>query len=308
MKKVIGIDIGATKTIGAIINQQGKILKEIRIDTNASLGPENLMNSISSIIEQLLKVEKKISAIGIGAAGSIDTETGKVFFASDNLPGWMGQDIKQPIEAQFNIPTFVDNDCNVAGLGEQWLGSARKAPSYVSLSLGTGVGAAVFVNGQLLHGAHHSGAELGHMIIHPNGRPCNCGLKGCLEQYCSGPSLVKAYQQISQKELADGYAFFEQVKQGDLFAKHVLEEFVNNLATACLSLFNIYDPELIVLSGGLIDTRDLWWSDFMDIISKSKLNDLFKLVVYPAQLGSKAALYGAAYLAFQNRDTFGKRV
>lgn len=297
MRYYLAFDIGGTKTIGAIVSDQGKIVEQLRIPTQPHLGPENLIQSLFEIVEQFIAKGYRIDAIGVGAAGRIDIHQGSVFYASDNIPGWTNQNIKQQLEEKFSIITFVDNDCNVAGLGEEWLGVAKQVSSYVSLSLGTGVGAAVKVNGKLLHGAHWSGGELGHMTLYPEGHPCNCGLKGCLEQYCSGPALVKTFNRIVQEDIKDGYEFFELVKSNHEVAVCVLNEFVKNLVTACVSLFNIYDPEVIIIGGGLIDTKEYWWDNFQEQLKASSLNDLFKLNVVQAQLGSLAAIYGAAYLA-----------
>ena len=255
MKKVIAFDIGGTKTLGAIVTESGEILERIRVATNPQFGPKNIIGSLFRIIRKFQEQGYQIDAIGIGAAGRININTGVVFYASDNIPNWTNQEIKKLVEQEFKIKTYVDNDCNVAGLGEEWLGAARNSKSYVSLSLGTGVGAAVKVNGKLLHGEHWSGAELGHMTIHPGGRECNCGLFGCLEQYCSGPSLVKTYNEMALEPISTGYEFFDLLNKNNECSRIVIEEFVRNLTYASVSLFNIYDPDLLIIGGGLIDNR-----------------------------------------------------
>lgn len=298
MKHVIAIDIGGTKTIGAIINENGKLLDSIRIPTNPKLGPENLMKSLFEIIEQL-RVTKEIDCIAIGSAGRINTDTGEVFFASDNIPGWTGVKIKEIVESKFKIKTVVDNDCKVTGLGEEWKGSAIGKKSYVCIALGTGIGAAVKLNGELIHGCHWSAGELGHMTLYPNGRQCNCGLKGCFEQYCSGTALVKIFNEKSENKISTGYEFFDLVKDKNEIASLVLDNFIDDLVIAILSLSNIYDPEVFILGGGLIDTKCYWWDKMIDKIKKSPLTSLFVPSIVPATLGSKAAIYGAAYLGFK---------
>lgn len=298
MKHVIAIDIGGTKTIGAILNEDGELLESIRIPTNPKLGPENLMKSLFEIIEQLVSI-RKIDCIAIGSAGRINTETGEVFFASDNIPGWTGVKIKEIVEAKFKIQTVVENDCKVTGLGEEWMGSAIGKKSYVCIALGTGIGAAVKLNGELIHGAHWSAGELGHMTLYPNGRQCNCGLKGCLEQYCSGTALVKIFNEKTTQTITTGYEFFDLVKDKNEVALSVLNDFIDDLVVAILSLSNIYDPEIIILGGGLIDTKCYWWNQMIEKVNQSPLTNLFVPQVVPATLGSKAALYGAAYLGFK---------
>lgn len=299
MKQVIGIDIGGTKTVGAIINEKKQILKELRIPTNPQHGPDNLIRSIEDIINELCN-EYSVDAIGIGSAGRINIDQGTVHFASDNIPGWTGVRIKEVIENKFKIPTFVENDCKVTGLGEEWNGAAKGVHSYVCVALGTGVGAAVKIDGNMLHGKDYSAGELGHMILYPNGRQCNCGLCGCVEQYLSGPSLVKSYNALSKCHVKTGYEFFELIQSNNKIAKLVLTQFVDDLVVFCQSIYNIYDPQMIIIGGGLVDTKQYWWDEFQNKIEHSPLSKILRINVVEAQLGSKAALYGAAYLALQN--------
>lgn len=303
MKYVIAIDIGGTKTIGALFDENSKIHKEIRIPTDSRLGPSQLIEKLKETIRQLLEYND-VSCISIGSAGRINVEVGSVFYASDNIPGWTNTEIKKIIEQEFKIHTIVENDCKVAGLGEEWQGSARGLDSYVCLVLGTGVGASVKVRGNLIHGSHWSAGELGHMTLYPNGRQCNCGLKGCLEQYCSGPSLVKRFNENRLDRIATGYDFFERVRNKDFDANKILDDFIDDLHTSVISLFNIYDPEKIIIGGGLVDTKDLWWDRFIALVEKSPINSLFKPVVEIATLGNKAGIYGAAYLGFQYINEF----
>lgn len=251
------------------------------------------------IISTLIK-EVKIDCIAIGSAGRINITDGSVFYSSDNLPGWTGTPIKSILEEEFNILTVVENDCKVAGLGEEWQGSAKGLDSYVALILGTGVGASVKLEGNLVHGAHYSAGELGHMTLYPNGRQCNCGLKGCLEQYCSGPSLVKRFNERSATQIESGYDFFDLVRSKNQTAVTLLDEFVDDIHTSIIPLCNIYDPEKVIIGGGLIDTKEIWWEKLMLKIESSPLNSLFTPVVVAATLGNKAGIYGAAYLGFNS--------
>lgn len=270
--------------------------KKTRKSTNPEGGRESILNTIDNIVEYFLE-NHTVEVISIASAGRINKDKGEVFYSSDNLPGWKGMKLKEYLTEKYNKKIIVDNDCNVTGLGEEWKGAAKDAKSYVLLALGTGVGAAVKVNGHLLYGSHWSGGELGHMTLFPNGRECNCGLRGCLEQYCSGPSLVKSYNKISPStSIKTGYEFFELVSKKDIFALQVLDEFAKNLSTAIVSLSNIYDPEVFIIGGGLIDTKDYWWDLMIKYIRESGINNILDPIVVPALLGSDAAYYGAAYM------------
>lgn len=302
MRHVIAIDIGGTKTIGSLFSEDKKVIKEIRFPTNPKLGPEKLLESLYAVIEELLKVEK-VDCISVGSAGRINIKTGEVFFASDNIPGWTGVKIKELLEKRYAIPTVVENDCKVAGYGEEWAGSAVGSQNYVCIALGTGVGAAVKCEGKMIHGSHWSAGELGHIVLHPNGRQCNCGLKGCVEQYCSGTGLVKIYNDLSDDKVETGYQFFDRVRNKEELALSVLDDFVDDLYNVCLTLYNSYDPDMIIIGGGLIDTKEYWWDKLIDKINSSPLASLFTPKIVPASLGNKAGIYGAAYLGFQSIDS-----
>lgn len=294
MKKAIAIDIGGTKTHGALIDEFGKLLKDIKIPTNPSLGADYLLNSLYEICENLM--ENDLCGIGVGSAGRINIEDGSVFYATDNIPGWTNVKIKQLLEERFQIPVKVDNDVNAAGLGEEWMGSGKGYNSYVCLTLGTGIGAAIKMNGELIHGAHHSAGEIGHMCLYPDGRACNCGLNGCFEQYCSGTAITKKYNELSENKIRDGKEFFHRLQKDDKLCKKIMEEFIHDLSTALISLCNIYDPEVFIIGGGLIETKEFWWDDMIKNIQASALSNVFKIKILPARLGNLAGLYGAASL------------
>lgn len=306
MKKVIAIDIGGTKTHGAIIDETGAMLCDIKIATNPKLGKDILIQSLFTIVDKL-KSSEDIEAIGVGCAGRINMNNGEVYFGTDNIPDWTGVNLKLLLMNRFNLPVFIDNDVNVAGPGEEWLGVAKGYDSYVTIALGTGIGASIKVNGSLLRGEHWSAGELGHMILHPHGRPCNCGLHGCLEQYCSGPALVKRYNCLNKThQVNDGYELFQQIKKENPIAEQVLQEFIDDLSIALCSIVNMYDPEIIVIGGGLIDTKEYWWNELMEKINESKLANIFSPKIVSAKLGNLAGLYGAAYLTFEYIETLSK--
>lgn len=298
MKHVIAIDIGGTKTIGSLFDENKNILEEKRFPTNPKAGPENLLNALFNVIDELVS-KYAVDCISVGSAGRININDGSVFFASDNIPGWTGVKIKEILEERYHILTVVENDCKVAGYGEEWNGAAQGLDNYICITLGTGVGAAVKAEGKMIHGSHYSAGELGHIILHPNGRQCNCGLKGCVEQYCSGTALTKIYNEKSDSKIETGYDYFERVKAKEPLALEVLADFVDDLFNVILTLTNSYDPDRIIIGGGLIDTREYWWDQLMEKIAASPISKLFQVDVVPAALGNKAGIYGAAYLGFK---------
>lgn len=300
MKTVISLDVGGTKTLGALINSRGDKLREFKTATNPQQGRDGLIESLEKVIDTLL-TDSSAEAIAIGSAGRINFETGAVYYATNNLPDWTDFKLKEYFEKKYNLPVIVDNDVNVAGLGEEWLGNAQNVSSYVCITLGTGIAAAIKLGNTFIRGHHWSAGEVGHMLLHPEGRQCNCGLKGCFEQYCSGTALFKIYNELSKNSsINSGRDFFELIKKRDMVALSVLNGFKQNLANALVSLANVYDPEVFILGGGLIETKEYWWDDLIKLIENSALaKNVFTPVVIPAKLGNDAGIYGAAFLAFK---------
>ncbi|CAH0119233.1 Glucokinase [Paenibacillus sp. CECT 9249] len=294
----IGIDIGGTKIVGGIVDEQGNMIRSVERATEAEKGKAYLLENLERLTEELL-AETSADAIGIGSAGRIDVHEGTVYYATPNLPDWTGVRLKQHMVDRFGIPTAVDNDVNAAGIGEMWLGAGKRYSSVVCLTLGTGVAAAVFVNREIVRGHHWSAGEIGHMILYPKGKRCNCGQWGCMEQYCSGTALFKTYNEICGKHaVSSGKQFFALLQSGDGIARQVLDAFTDDLAIAMVSLCNIYDPEVFIIGGGLIETQSYWWDAMLEKIGRYANEAVRRPVVLPARFKNQAGLLGAAKLAF----------
>lgn len=191
---LLGIDIGGTKIAGGIVAAEtGAASLVRRISTEAQQGGAVVRDRALALAQELL-AEAAVqgispTAIGVGAGGQIDPVSGVVLSATDVLPGWTGIRIKEAFETAFSLPTSVDNDVNALAAGESRFGAGRGFPNLVYLALGTGVGGAVLVHGSLYHSRTGVSAELGHLLLYPDGLPCTCGGRGCLEQYVCGPTL-----------------------------------------------------------------------------------------------------------------------
>ena len=298
MKHAAAIDVGGTKILGALVDEEGNVKKEIRIPSDFELGGLHIMEKIFELVDELAKLEK-IDAVGIGIGGRIDVEKGIINWGVKPVPHWFGLKVKEMTENRYHVPCAVDNDVKVAGYGEQWKKKKKGLDSYVCITLGTGVGGAVCIDGKMLHGKHWSGGEIGHYILYPNGRPCTCGFQGCVEQYLSGTALVKIYNDRAPEKVKTGYEFFERVREKEAFALEVLDQFVENLSVFLNSLCNTYDPERFIIGGGLIDTKEFWWDKLLKIMSSSPINQVYSPEIVPALLGNKAGYYGSAYIAFR---------
>lgn len=294
MQKVIGIDIGGTKINACLIDEKGNIVERHMLDTEASKGRDVVLNNIKKAINALSY--KDARAIGIGTPGFIDSKNGIITFAG-NINGWTGFNLKEALEEYINLPVFVENDANIALIAEKWLGACKDAENVVMITLGTGLGGAIITkDGGLLQGAHFQGAELGHMMLYPGGNYCTCGQYGCAEAYCAGPAISEDYFRLTGKRL-NGKEIFERVKE-DEKAQEVLNNYQSNLAYFLTSLRNVFDPEVIVIGGGIINSKDIWWDGMIDNFKKY-CNKPYNIDIRPAEFLNDAGAIGAAKIAFE---------
>ncbi|MDU3152843.1 MAG: ROK family protein [Anaerococcus hydrogenalis] len=294
MTKTIGLDIGGTKIQGAVIDEKGEILKTYRLETCAREGKDKVLDNISKIID-FLKTDD-IKAVGVGTPGFIDSENGIVTFAG-NIDGWTGLNLKKEIEKRSSLPVFIENDANIALVCEKWLGSGKGFNDIVMITIGTGLGGAVYNKKMgLLSGSNFQGAELGHLILHPNGEYCTCGQSGCAESYCSGTAIVRHYEELTRNKL-EGQEIFELVKTDDN-AKKVIDRFTSDLAWFLTSLRNIFDPELIIIGGGVINSKDYWWKEVLEKFDNyCHLSE--KIEIKPAKYLNDAGVIGAGRIAME---------
>lgn len=297
MAKVIGIDLGGTKINGGIINEEGEILKKITIDTKAKNGKQEVLDGIAHVIKELIKNEK-IEGIGIGTPGFIDTEKGQVLYHGGNIYDWVGVNLKKEIARYFpDVPVFVENDANVAAICEGWVGAGKGLDSFIMLTLGTGLGGGIWDKKTgIWHGSNYQGAELGHSILYPNGRQCNCGQKGCAEQYISGTGIENTYREITGKVLT-GEEIFEN--STDVDSKRTINRFTKDLATFLVTIKNIFDPHGLIIGGGVINSRDKWWDKMIEKYRIS-CNSPEGMEILPARYLNDAGIIGAAKIAFEH--------
>lgn len=294
MDKVIGIDLGGTKINACLIDQDGNIVERNSIETEAKKGRDVVLSNIRKAIYGLDFKEAK--AIGIGTPGFIDSENGVVTFAG-NIDGWTGLNLKEAVEAFVDVPVFVENDANIALVAEKWIGAAQNAKDIVMITLGTGLGGAVYnEKGGLLAGSHFQGAELGHMILYPGGDYCTCGQHGCAEAYCAGTALGKTYKKLTGKDLT-GEEILSRVDE-DPKAMEVLETYQSNLAYYLTSLRNIFDPEVIVIGGGVINSKEIWWDGMIEKFN-DYCNNTLNISIIPAKFLNDSGVIGAGKIAFE---------
>lgn len=290
--KVIGIDIGGTSMKGIVVDESGRLLGQGKIATEAKQGQERILGNLTALVRDLQADHENIRGIGIGTAGRVNVRTGEIVYATDNLPGWQGTNVAAVIEAAFRLPVFVDNDANTALVGEAWLGAGRQAQDLVMLTLGTGVGGANMIRGELYRGADWNGGEWGHTVLVPGGRLCNCGLHGCIEQYLSGTALVKLASEATGHSYASGVEVLDDYMKGKPEVTTVLKQFAVHLAVVVNNIHVGLNPEAILIGGGLIDSKTIWWSLLLEAMDGMRL----QADVRPAELGNEAGAIGAAKL------------
>lgn len=295
MDRVIGLDIGGTSVKGAIVGRDGTIFGAAICLTKPEEGRELLLQRMEVLVYRLLseQADGTIGAIGIASAGRVNFGNGEVVYATENLPGWQGVQLKQWAESLFSLPTIVENDANAALLGEIWLGSGSPQEELVMLTLGTGVGGAYSLQGRPVRGKRWYGGEWGHSILVPGGRPCNCGKKGCAEQYISGTALHRLAQESADKVYPSAQDLIEGAEAGEEEAIRVLEVFVSDLAIVIANIGITLDPDAVIVGGGLIDSSHVWWP----LLEQQMRQWDATLEIRRATLGNKAGYLGAASLA-----------
>ncbi|MGD6876114.1 ROK family protein [Bacillus infantis] len=297
----IGVDIGGTKVKAGIFGENGKIHQLIEEPTYKINIVEQLIHNIHKLCSNF---QQQINAIGIATAGRVNFEEGYIFLATSNLPNWTGTKVKEIVEREFNIPTFVDNDANCAAIAEVTAGAARDCKNVACITLGTGVGAGIFLNGQLVRGTQGGAGEFGHMILVPGGKKCSCGKKGCWEQYVSGNALQ---EEVSNNSKLSSFGcnpktLFTLAHSGNPDASRIIDKFTDDLATGIMSIQNVLDLECYVIGGGLIDSSELWWDQF---IYRLKMLAGDAPMLKRAFFKNNAGMYGSSLLALDGLGKFG---
>lgn len=312
MSQRIGVDVGGTNVKIALVSDKGKIIYSNSIPTRAEMGYEYTINSMKDAIRELLKEtkleSKNIEGMGFGFPGQIDCEKGIVRLAP-NIPGWVNVPIAEIMENEFGIPTRVDNDVRTAALGELNYGAGVGCKNLVCITVGTGIGSGLVVNGKLVRGAQNAAGELGHIKLNMQGGPlCGCGDRGCLEAYASGPAIVALAEEYIRggkstkyRELANPditpYIVAVAAKEGDLVAKQIFNIIGEYIGMGLTSIINLLNPEKVIIGGGVAEAGDILFNPIRETIQKRAMTIQKESVeIVPAQLGNTAGVIGASLL------------
>jgi predicted NBD/HSP70 family sugar kinase/putative N-acetylmannosamine-6-phosphate epimerase len=256
-RHVIGIDLGGTSIKSGVSSGDGVLLCSAVTPTPALAGREALLQALVQVararLDDAVGQGLKPAALGIATAGWVDPRSGRVIYATDNLRDWTGTEIGRELEGALGLPVAVENDGNAQAIAERAFGAGRDADNFVCLTLGTGVGGGCYADGRLIRGAHYFANGLGHMIVENDGRACTCGRRGCLEAYANAKALLE-YGHGAWDSAEDLIA---SSNQGDTKARKAVETHAAWVGAGCVSIHNVLDPELIVLSGGLAQKNPL---------------------------------------------------
>lgn len=306
---VVGIDIGGTKLATVVADSTGHILSKVRKPTLSERGPEYALQLLFDMVGETINLagmaQKSISAIGVSCGGPLDTKTG-VVYSPPNLPGWDALPLKARLESEFEIPVTIENDANASALAEYRFGGGRGYNAVLYMTMSTGIGGGIVIDGQIYHGANDSAGEVGHQILLPDGPRCGCGKRGCLEALCSGPAIARRARTAIQEQLADKNTLattilnlvdgrIEAVKSehvlaaartGDILALQLVDETAYYMGWGIANLVNILNPDIVLLGTIAIAAGDLLLDPIRKTVSEFAMTRPAEAVkIAPAQLG-----------------------
>lgn len=306
-KYVVGVDLGGTKIYTALVDLDGNMVKEITVKTEAHRGDKAVLDKLISTIDTVLEgVDiNEVKAIGVGSPGPLDVKKGLIVY-TPNLP-FKNFNIVQPIKEKYNIPTYLDNDANAATLGEFMFGAGKGSRNMVYVTVSTGIGGGAIINGSLFRGSTANALEIGHTTVMKGGPRCGCGNTGCAEAVASGTAIMKRgreaveskvetslkdYDEVTAKEV------FTEAEKGDKVSQDILNDALSYLGIAIANIANSFDPDKIVMGGGVSQAGDIVFEKIDYEMERRCLKIIYdNCKIEKAVLGGKAGVLGAAALA-----------
>ncbi len=293
MKTVIGIDLGGTNVRVAKVTEDGQILQVLSSPSHALEGTEKVMTNLKSLIRQIDGLNE-VSGIGIGVPGPVDTVKGVMTMAT-NLPGFENYPMAQEIEREFNLPTFVDNDANVAGLAEALVGAGKGYKIVYYITHSTGVGGALVADGKVISGKNGYAGEVGNIIVQSEGEKINHLNVGAAENVFSGTALVKEAKEKLNPNITSAKAIFDLAKEGNVVAQKMIDDMAYHFALLCSAIGHVVDPHVFVIGGGVSKSHEAYFDKILEnynnLVHVGMRNPLFKR----AEL-SEPGIIGAAML------------
>ena len=307
----IGIDLGGMSIKAGLVNDAYQIVYKETAPTDVKHGMDKLCADIIALVQRVCKKapEQKIESIGIGVPGDVNKFTQRIVYCN-NIP-LEDVDLRGEIEAATGIPTFINNDANVAALGEVIAGVARDFSDAVMITIGTGVGCGIVIDNQIYLGCNGAAGEIGHQVIEVDGLPCACGRRGCYEQYASATALIRMTREAMQAHPesamwkiagdlsgANGKTAFDACRAGDAEGSRVVKTYIKYLATGVVDAINLFQPEAIIIGGGISKEGEYLLSPLRDIVVRERYSHgEYQTKLLIAELGNDAGIVGASQLS-----------
>lgn len=310
----LGIDLGGTNIVAGVVDDSFKIIATAKRKTNCPRPAEEIVKDMAEVsLEAIAKAgleAKDIVSAGVGSPGSINPTEGIVVY-SNNL-GFFNLELSKLLKKKTGIDFYLDNDANAAAYGELIAGAGKGTDNFVMLTLGTGVGGGVIIDGRMLTGSNYAGAELGHTVVDINGQMCSCGRQGCFEAYASATALIRQTKQAMTKypnsimwdivkgdiDAVNGLTAFDAMRKGDEAGKSVVDKYIYYLSVGVANMINIFQPEILCIGGGVSKEGDNIIVPLQKMVDGENYARLMekKAVIKAAELGNDAGIIGAAYL------------
>lgn len=314
---VIGVDMGTTDVSTGITDLEGRIQNKTTLPFRDLREPQDILDVIRLSIQKTLEGSglpaDRMLGIGMGIHGLVDPDRGISLYA----PAFQWKDIavSEPFSEEFGLPVFIDNDVRAMALGEKWFGKASEVGNFVFLNIGTGIGSGIYMNGELIHGAHFGAGEIGHIRVEAHGERCFCGKTGCLSTLASGPAIERRARAAAEAgespvllELSEGQIFritgeliHQAALQGDAYARRLLNETGRHIGSALSIIVNLLNPEMVLIGGGVANGGPFLFDGLMAEVEQQAMhNNIEKIYIGPAGLGDDCGIIGAATLILRS--------
>lgn len=306
----IGVDLGGTNIAVGLVDENGKIIHKDSIPTRAERSDKEVVYDIANLCKKVIEdTNSNPKWIGIGAPGSMDGKNGVIIY-SNNI-NMRNTPVRKLIQEIIDLPVYIENDANCAALGEAYGGATKDAKDSIMITLGTGVGGGIIINKHIYSGFNFAAGELGHTVIVVDGEPCTCGRKGCWEAYSSATALIRMTKEEAHNnqdsliyKMVDGdfdkiggRTAWDAMRQGDESGKKVVDMYIKYLAEGITNIINIFQPEILVLGGGVSNEKDNLIIPLTAMVEERRYTrDMPQTVIKVAELGNDAGIIGAAML------------
>ncbi|MBR4858465.1 MAG: ROK family protein [Clostridia bacterium] len=310
----IGVDLGGTNIAVGVVNEDLKIIGRGKVKTRCPRPAAEIFDDIAVAVEMAAKDAgismDEVVSVGVGTPGSVNKNNGYIEFAN-NL-GFDKVPAKEMLEERIGKTVYLDNDANCAALGEAIAGVGKGVGNFVAVTLGTGVGSGIIVNGKIVSGVNYAGGEMGHTVIMVNGKQCNCGRKGCWEQYASATALIsqtkeamladkdsKMWQLVNGNvDAASGRTAFDAMRLGDETAKKVVDNYIYYVAVGVINIINTFQPEFVCIGGGISHEGETLLAPIRKYVENERysVHSSIQCKIVAAELGNDAGIFGAALL------------